>query len=229
MSLTKRQEEQIKLQVCEHQRHKKKYKFPIEVVPGVLLHRFVMHPHVVQPMSSRFLAQFLFQNPKLVIDRTVIDVGAGSGILGLVCAILGAQRVVFSDISPYASRNALENIQTNKVGQRCQVLKGDLFEKVETKAELIIFAQPYFPGRPIKGLPVTIGMLDEGQLVHRFFEEAKRHLTGTILMPYLEWVGQVNNPRIQAPQHGYTVERIFSKKVHGLQSGLFSIYQLTLG
>jgi methylase of polypeptide subunit release factors len=226
--LNRRQREQIARQVREHKRHTRPYPFPIEAAPGLVFSDFKMLPGVMQPLSSRYFAQFLFQNPKLFLDKTVVDVGSGSGILGVVCAIQGARRVVLSDVSPYAVKNSVENVRIHKVESRCAVVRGDLFERIESRADVILFAQPYFPGRPIDAVPATVGMLDEGGLIHRFFEQAKDHSRGFILMPYLEWVGPVNNPRVQAPSHGYRVETVFSANAKGLQQGRFYIYKLTL-
>jgi ribosomal protein L11 methyltransferase len=45
----------------------------------------------------------------------VFDVGAGSGILAIAAAKLGAERVVGIDIDPVAVRNASENVRRNDV------------------------------------------------------------------------------------------------------------------
>ncbi len=229
MALTMRHKNQLDRQIKEHVRHRRPYALnpPVSVAPGVVLADLVMFPDVLQPMSSRHLASYLFRHPELYANKTVIDIGCGCGVLGLVCAIQGAKRVVFSDVSREACRNTAKNIRLYGVSRQCQVVQGDLFERASQQADLIIFAQPYFPAPPIPGMPVTRGMLDEGTLIHRFFEQAKSRMRGSILMPYLEWIGPTNNPRIQAGKHGLRAKCVFKKRVVGLQRGSFSIYQLS--
>lgn len=230
IKLNRRQQNQIDLQIREHQKYSRKYKLDplIRLAPGVVLDNFVMHPHVFQPLSSRFLACHLFQNPALSQGKNVIDIGTGSGVLGLVCGIQGAKSVTLSDISPLAFKNTRENIKIHKMVGRCQVVQGDLFENVKMDADLITFAQPYFPGNPMKDIPVTMGMLADAELIHRFFEQAKPYLKGAILMPYLEWVGPINNPGVQAPKHGFNVRVVYEKLINGIQKGKFRIYEMTL-
>ena len=58
----------------------------------------------------------------LLPGRTVLDVGTGSGILGIAAARLGAQRVVGTDIDPVACDVARENVALNAVADRFQVV-----------------------------------------------------------------------------------------------------------
>ena len=60
--------------------------------------------------------------------QTVLDIGCGSGILGIVAAKLGAGRVICSDLDPNAVQVAQENAAANRVDGRLQVYQGDLTE-----------------------------------------------------------------------------------------------------
>lgn len=57
---------------------------------------------------------------------TVLDIGCGSGILGIVAAKVGAGRVICSDLDPNAVLVARENTEKNQVADRIQVFAGDL-------------------------------------------------------------------------------------------------------
>lgn len=57
-------------------------------------------------------------------DR-VADLGAGSGVLGIAAARLGAGRVVCIESDPDAIGNAEENVRRNGVGDRVTILEGD--------------------------------------------------------------------------------------------------------
>lgn len=48
-------------------------------------------------------------------NKTVIDFGCGSGILGIAASLLGAQHVVFTDIDPQALESTKSNTTQNKI------------------------------------------------------------------------------------------------------------------
>ncbi|KAK0104490.1 nicotinamide n-methyltransferase [Cadophora gregata] len=47
--------------------------------------------------AGRLISTYLEKNPSLVKDKTVLELGAGAGLPSLVCAVLGARKVVVSD------------------------------------------------------------------------------------------------------------------------------------
>jgi ribosomal protein L11 methyltransferase len=56
----------------------------------------------------------------------VLDVGTGTGILGIACAKLGAERVLCVDIDPKATEIAQENIAINQVEDRVTVMQREV-------------------------------------------------------------------------------------------------------
>lgn len=72
------------------------------------------------------------------VGDLVYDIGCGSGILSVVAAKLGAEKVVGIDIDPVCIDVSKENIRLNSIGDKVQVYKGDLFEFVDDKADLIV-------------------------------------------------------------------------------------------
>ncbi len=56
---------------------------------------------------------------------TVADLGAGSAILSIAAAKLGARKVVAIEIDPDAAGNAADNIYENDVGDRVHFIEGD--------------------------------------------------------------------------------------------------------
>ena len=69
---------------------------------------------------------------------TVLDVGCGSGILGIASVLLGAKSAFGVDIDPMAVRTAVENAKANNVSDKFSVVCGDLTEKVEGKYDIIV-------------------------------------------------------------------------------------------
>jgi ribosomal protein L11 methyltransferase len=57
---------------------------------------------------------------------TVLDVGSGSGVLGIAAALLGAKRVDAIDIDPAAVRATKENAGRNGTGRALQIRLGSL-------------------------------------------------------------------------------------------------------
>ena len=58
-------------------------------------------------------------------NRTVLDIGCGSGVLAIAAVRLGARSAVGLDIDPDALENARENAELNGVGDRVQFEQGD--------------------------------------------------------------------------------------------------------
>lgn len=69
-------------------------------------------------------------------DKTVCDLGCGSGILGIAAAKLGAKLCVLSDIDSQAIDATNANIALNGVENRTQVVCGDL--KADGKFDVVI-------------------------------------------------------------------------------------------
>lgn len=69
---------------------------------------------------------------------TVLDVGCGSGILGIASLLLGAGSAFGVDIDPLAVRTAKDNAKINKVEDKFSVVCGDLTQKVEGKYDIIV-------------------------------------------------------------------------------------------
>lgn len=57
---------------------------------------------------------------------SVLDVGTGTGILGIACAKLGAERVLCVDNDPLATKTARDNVQVNGVQDRTTVSSLDI-------------------------------------------------------------------------------------------------------
>lgn len=70
--------------------------------------------------------------------NTVIDVGTGSGILGISAAKLGAKKVVMTDIDYVAVKTAEHNVTLNGVSDKCEVFLNNLLDEKEIKGELVL-------------------------------------------------------------------------------------------
>lgn len=66
-------------------------------------------------LFSLFLAEKLLDVASALQGKTVIDVGCGSGIHGIVSGLLGAELVIFADIDATSVKVAEENAGRNRV------------------------------------------------------------------------------------------------------------------
>src|SRR4051812_17308974 len=93
-ALTDVQKRQIEKQMALHRSCKKPFAYPpIELDSSTLLEGLIVHPGVLWPMSSKRLASFLFRSRAGFKDKSVIDMGSGSGLQGVVAALYGAATV----------------------------------------------------------------------------------------------------------------------------------------
>lgn len=71
-------------------------------------------------------------------DKTVLDVGCGSGILAIASLLLGAKSAVGVDIDELAVKTAEENARLNNVSSRFTAVHGSFTEKVEGKFDIVV-------------------------------------------------------------------------------------------
>lgn len=84
--------------------------------------------------------------PKFGDGTAVIDMGCGTGILGLVAAKHpNVKSVVFADINEYAIELSRENAAENKdiIQAKCTFIKSDLFADIYGSFDFAIFNAPY--------------------------------------------------------------------------------------
>lgn len=69
---------------------------------------------------------------------SVLDVGCGSGILGIATLLLGAEKAVGVDIDEAAVRTAEENAEINGAGDRFTAICGSFTDKVTGKYDIVL-------------------------------------------------------------------------------------------
>jgi release factor glutamine methyltransferase len=120
------------------------------------------------------------------IGERVLDMGTGTGLLGLIAAKYGGQ-VVAVDLNERALKCAKENAKLNGI-RNFKTRKSDLFSKVPEKFDLIIFNPPYLPTEDWEPKDEEAISWDGGrsgrEVIDRFLKDVKDHLVrgGRILM-----------------------------------------------
>ncbi len=103
----------------------------IEMDPGMA---FGTGTHETTQMCSKLLDKYIKN------DFEVLDVGCGTGILSIIAAKLGAQKVEAIDIDEVAVKVAAENISENKENSKINVFRGVLtdIKQDEKKYDIIV-------------------------------------------------------------------------------------------
>lgn len=230
--LDESQKKQVLMQWRKHQHSDFSTNFEItpfgESLPNFLVKRGVWNPCIV---SARHHAGFMFYHSHLFRNKTALDIGCGTGIIGIVMAKYGAKNVMMSDISKAAVLNAKNNIKRLKL-KNAKVIESNLFEKISGKFDCITFMQPYFADKPPKGDTISGSMLASPDLIKKFLKEAKKYLNngGVIVMPSFDLAGDLNNPAIIGSEFGYKIKTPFvTESTTGLQKGLIAMHELSLG
>jgi release factor glutamine methyltransferase len=106
---------------------------------------FQVFDQVYEPAEDSFLAA---DSLNQVIKKRdfVLDIGTGCGMLAIIAAKT-AQRVIATDINPYAVKCAKLNAENNHVESKIEVRLGDLFKPIRKneKFNVNIFNAPYLP------------------------------------------------------------------------------------
>lgn len=154
---------------------------------------FLVYPNVYRGESASTTAAMLKTFTEFT-NLKVLDMGCGTGVLGILASLKGASRVVMADIHPKAVENTQANIDKYNIQEKCEVNTSDLFSSVvNEKFDLVLFNMPFlygekdaeepalkFPEGKEGALPPMESFVDEGyQTIRRFFTSVKDYLNPT--------------------------------------------------
>jgi release factor glutamine methyltransferase len=128
---------------------------------------------VYEPAEDSFLLKNYIQELDLE-GKKALDVGTGSGIIGLAMAERGAE-VTAIDVNPEAVEETKRKAEEKEID--IEVMESDLFENVEAEFNLITFNPPYLPGEKGAGDEEIWRGGEKGiELTERFLEEIDKYL-----------------------------------------------------
>jgi release factor glutamine methyltransferase len=141
-----------------------------------------------------------------VQKKEVLDVGTGSGILGLCCAMRGA-KVTITDQDEEALRHAHKAAQT--LGVNLTALVSDLFSNISGQFDLVIFNPPYLPSTSREDSTVDGGNAG-AMLSRKFLEDLGNHLKsdGHALL----LVSSLNDPSSLIAEHSEYAFSVLGKR-----------------
>ncbi len=88
--------------------------------------------HETTSMCVELMQDYITKN------SVCIDVGCGSGILGISAIKLGAQKAYLTDIDPIAVESALHNATLNGVADKTVVAHSNLLENTEVQGDIMM-------------------------------------------------------------------------------------------
>ena len=100
--------------------------------------------------------------------RTVLDVFAGSGQLGIEALSRGAKKAVFTDLNRNAIRVITDNLKLCKLDDMAVVFNGDGLSFMKTTRErfdIVFIDPPYNKGLALKALKLCPEIMNEGGII----------------------------------------------------------------
>jgi predicted nicotinamide N-methyase len=94
--------------------------------------------------GGQALARYILDHPQIVADRTVVDWGAGCGLVAIAAAIAGARRVRAIDRDPRSIEAVRENARFNRVGQQVLAIKSELPSLAGGEGDVILAADLWY-------------------------------------------------------------------------------------
>jgi predicted nicotinamide N-methyase len=86
--------------------------------------------------GGQALARYVLDEPATVAGRSVLDLGAGSGLVAVAAALAGAGRVLASDIDPFSHTAVGVNAEANGVGP--VVVLGDVLGEEPPAVDVVL-------------------------------------------------------------------------------------------
>jgi predicted nicotinamide N-methyase len=102
--------------------------------------------------GAALACRVILDQPQLVRDQRVIDVGCGSGVVAVAAMLSGAREAVANDTNAEAVAAALENAARN--GVTIAGLHADLTERNESfgPGDVVVFSELFYDGSSAKAL-----------------------------------------------------------------------------
>ncbi|HGG61045.1 MAG TPA: 50S ribosomal protein L3 N(5)-glutamine methyltransferase [Gammaproteobacteria bacterium] len=157
---------------------------------------FLVDESVLVPRSPiAELIQERFEPWLATPPARILDLGAGSGCIGIACAMAFPQaRVDLSDVSEAALTVARKNIERHQLTERVHAIQSDVFDAIPpTRYDLIVTNPPYVDAADLAAMPdeyraePELGLAagaDGLAIAHRILADAARYLAddGVLIM-----------------------------------------------
>lgn len=187
---------------------------------------FLVYPDTFWPFADSLPLVKHFQ---VAPGETVLDVGTGSGVIGIFACYRGAARVVGVDINPAAVRSATHNARLHGFADVMDVRRSDLFEALADERFDVITANLPFRNKPAHDVVAMSQWDTEFRTNTRFFEGVGRHLkpAGRIYFVQSNF-GEIEAMMRLAQAAGLQVRELASEAVDDTRRQQFFVYEMRL-
>jgi len=187
---------------------------------------FLVYPNTFWPFADSLP---LVKHFRVEPGESVLDVGTGSGVIGVFACYQGAARVVGVDINPAAVQSATHNARTHGFAGTMAVLQSDLFEALGSERFDVITANLPFRNKPAHDVVAMSQWDTDFQTNTRFFEGVGRHLKpkGRIYFVQSNF-GEIEAMKRLAQATGLQTVELASEAVDDTRRQQFFVYEMSL-
>ncbi|MCC2642241.1 MAG: hypothetical protein K0S45_2654 [Nitrospira sp.] len=140
---------------------------------------FTVNEHVFNPIDSivgHKLIELILSEKIVVADKSVIDLGCGSGVVGLCAVTKKAKKVLFTDINPH-----IDGIQNHPLVRKCDAwqVQDVLADTPDSSYDLVLVLPPWMvvkEGRQIAEDTFESGIFRPANLYGKILTDSGRVL-----------------------------------------------------
>jgi release factor glutamine methyltransferase len=186
---------------------------------------FLVYPDTFWPFADSLP---LVRHFRVEPGESVLDVGTGSGVIGVFACHRGASRVVGVDINPAAVRSATHNARMHGFAGTMEVLQSDLFEALGDERFDVVTANLPFRNKRAHDVVAMSQWDTDFQVNTRFFEGVGRHLRprGRIYFVQSNF-GEIDATMRLARAAGLQVAELAREAVDDTRRQEFVVYEMT--
>jgi release factor glutamine methyltransferase len=187
---------------------------------------FLVYPNTFWPFADSLP---LVRHFKVEPGERVLDVGTGSGVIGIFACYRGASRVVGLDVNPAAVQSALHNVRTHGFVGVMTVLQSDLFDALGDERFDVVTANLPFRNKPAHDVVAMSQWDTDFKTNTRFFEGVGRHLKpgGRIYFVQSNF-GEIEAMQRLAQAAGLRTRELASEAIDDTRRQEFFVYEMTL-
>jgi release factor glutamine methyltransferase len=136
----------------------------------------VVLPNVFSPKYFTDSYLFAVKLGKIVKNKSLLEIGSGTGIISVICALKGA-KVVATDINKNAVKNTKLNFKKFKLKGSIRI--GDVYGPIKKneKFDVIFWNHPFNNWKtPIKDVLLKAGLDYKYKSLNKYISQARKHL-----------------------------------------------------
>lgn len=138
---------------------------------------FKVHKNVYSPDQFSDTTYFSKELPQIVGNGSLLEIGTGTGAIGIFCALNGA-KTTLTDINTDAVKTAKENAKSQNLN--ILIKEGDMYDalNIDDKFDFIFWSHPYNNwDEPVENMLMRSGLDYHYNSLRKYIEGAKNHLT----------------------------------------------------